>query len=78
MRSTCASGSARWWCNTAETATNRAAVVWGIFFVLAGLAFLLDRLGVWNLRARYLVPLLLIALGVAILVGGRRPSRHSG
>ncbi len=54
--------------------TNRAAIVWGVFFVLAGVAFLLDHLGVWNLRGRYLVPLLLIALGVAILVGGRRPS----
>ncbi len=57
-----------------ESTTNRAAVVWGVFFILAGIAFLLDHLGVWNLRARYLLPLLLIALGVAILVGRRRPS----
>jgi hypothetical protein len=35
--------------------------------------FLLDRLGAVDLRARYLLPLLLIGLGVAVLAGGRRP-----
>jgi hypothetical protein len=51
-------------------AVNRTAVAFGVFFVLAGVAFLLDRLGVWDLRARYLLPAMLIALGAAILVGG--------
>ncbi len=50
---------------------NRTAVVWGIFFIVAGIAFLLDRLDVWTLRARYVLPLLLIVLGAAILLGGR-------
>jgi len=50
---------------------NRTAVAFGVFFVLAGVAFLLDRLGVWDLRARYLLPVLLIALGVAILLSGQ-------
>jgi len=50
---------------------NRAAVVWGLFFIVAGIAFLLDRLDVWTLRARYVLPLLLIVLGAAILLGGR-------
>lgn len=60
-----------------DQGTNRAALVWGIFFVVVGVGFLLDRLDVWNLRVRYLIPLLLIALGVAILLGGRG-ARSSG
>ncbi len=54
---------------------NRTAVAFGAFFVLAGVAFLLDRLGVWDLRSRYLLPVLLITLGVAILLGGRPRER---
>jgi hypothetical protein len=50
---------------------NRSAIVWGLFFIAAGIAFLLDRLDVWTLRARYVVPVLLIVLGAAILLGGR-------
>lgn len=50
---------------------NRAALVFGIFFVIAGVVFLLERLGVWDFEFRYVVPLLLIALGVAVLLGGR-------
>jgi cytochrome c oxidase subunit IV len=50
---------------------NRAAVVWGLFFIVAGIAFLLDRLDVWTLRARYVLPVLLIVLGAAILLRGR-------
>lgn len=61
----------------AEPGMNRAALIWGIFFVVAGIAFLLDRLDVWHPRARYVVPLVLIALGAAILVGGRG-GRSSG
>ena len=55
----------------ADGGISRSALAFGIFFVLGGVAFLLDRLDVWDLRARYLLPSLLIALGVAILVGGR-------
>jgi hypothetical protein len=50
---------------------NRSAIVWGLFFIVAGIAFLLDRLDVWTLRGRYVVPVLLIVLGAAILLGGR-------
>jgi len=50
---------------------NRRALVWGLFFIAAGIAFLLDRLDVWTLRARYVLPMLLIVLGGAILLGGR-------
>ena len=50
---------------------NRRALVWGLFFIAAGIAFLLDRLDVWTIRARYVLPVLLIVLGAAILLGGR-------
>jgi len=50
---------------------NRRALVWGLFFIAAGIAFLLDRLDVWTLRARYVLPMLLIVLGGTILLGGR-------
>ena len=56
--------------------TNRASLVAGVFFIVAGAMFLLDRLGVFELRLRVLAPALLIAIGVAVLLGGRgsRPS----
>lgn len=57
----------------AERETNRSALVFGIFFIVAGVAFLLDRLEVWDLQARYLLPILLIVLGIAVLIGGRSP-----
>jgi hypothetical protein len=46
-------------------------VAFGVFFVAAGVAFLLEGLDVWNLELRMLAPALLIALGVAVLAGGR-------
>lgn len=51
---------------------NRTALVSGVFFVVVGVAFLLDRLGVWRVRGVYVWPLLLIVLGVAVLAGARR------
>jgi hypothetical protein len=57
----------------AEPAPRRSGVVMGVFFLVAGVAFLLDRLDVWNLRVRYLLPVLFIALGIAVLIGGRPP-----
>lgn len=41
----------------------------GVFFVLAGGAFLLEALDVWNLRVRHVWPLVLIGFGVAIVAG---------
>jgi hypothetical protein len=43
-----------------------------MFFIVAGVLFLLERLGVIELRAAVLWPLLLIALGVALLVATAR------
>ena len=58
----------------AEQGSNRAALVLGVFFIVAGVAFLLEWLDVWELKLRHLVPALLIALGVAVLLGGSRRS----
>lgn len=55
----------------AERPTGRTAVAFGVFFVAAGVAFLLEGLDVWDLELRMLAPALLIALGFAVLVGGR-------
>ena len=54
----------------AEREPSRAAIVAGIVFVLAGVAFLLEQLDVWNLEAKTLLPALLIGIGIAIIVGG--------
>lgn len=48
---------------------DRGALGAGVFFVLAGVLFLLDQLDVLTLRASYLWPVLLIGLGVAVLAG---------
>jgi cell wall-active antibiotic response 4TMS protein YvqF len=55
---------------------RRSSLVAGVFFIAAGVVFLLERLGVWDVSLRVLGPVLLITLGVAIVVGGRaeRPS----
>ena len=62
----------------ADRELNRAALVFGLFFCAAGVAFLMERLDVWELRLRHLGPALLIALGVAVLVGGTRHGSSPG
>jgi hypothetical protein len=68
----------------ADAGTSRSALVFGLFFIAAGVMFLLDRLDVWHLEARYLLPTLLIVLGIVVLIGGfsrsgdgRSPGRRS-
>jgi hypothetical protein len=46
------------------------SVVWGLIFILLGLLFLLDQLDVIDLRAAYILPIVLIVIGVAVLIGG--------
>jgi hypothetical protein len=55
----------------AEREVDRVALALGVAFVVVGILFLLDRLDVWDLKASYLLPVVLIAIGVAILVGAR-------
>ncbi|HXF35942.1 MAG TPA: hypothetical protein VNO17_02030 [Actinomycetota bacterium] len=56
----------------AERPVHRTALGLGLFFVAAGVVFLLERLGVLAVGGRLLLPLLLIGLGVALLVTARR------
>jgi hypothetical protein len=48
---------------------SRGALGGGIFFIIAGIAFLLDELDVVSLSAGYLIPALLIIFGAAIIIG---------
>ncbi len=48
-------------------AVDRLSLVVGVLFVVAGVLFLLDALGVWKLRIDYLVPLGLIVLGLGVV-----------
>ena len=43
---------------------NRAAAIAGLVFVGLGIVFLLEALNVFELRARYVWPVVLIAIGV--------------
>jgi hypothetical protein len=49
---------------------NRTALLAGLIFVVIGVVFLLEQLDVYELRAVYVWPVVLIAVGVAVLVGG--------
>jgi hypothetical protein len=57
----------------ADRPVDRVGLSFGIAFVVVGVLLLLDRLGVIALRASVVLPILLIALGVAVLLGGRSP-----
>ena len=55
----------------ADARRSRSGLVTGVFFVVAGIVFLLEALDVWDLSLRVLGPVLLITLGVAVVLGGR-------
>jgi hypothetical protein len=44
-------------------------LVWGLLFVVLGVLFLLDQLNAIDLRASYVFPIVVIAVGAAILAG---------
>ena len=48
----------------------RGSITAGVFFIIAGAVFLLEAAGVWEVPSGYLLPAAVIALGVALLVGG--------
>lgn len=50
----------------------------GVFFVIVGGVFLLDELDVWDVSLRYVLPLLLIGLGLSILLGWAASAAGSG
>ena len=57
---------------------NRIAFFSGAFFVIMGVLFLLEQLDVLSLRAAYVVPIILIVIGIAVLLGARSSSRRNG
>lgn len=54
---------------------SRSGLAWGTLFVLVGVFALLADLGVWEAQPRWVLPLFLVALGVALVVGGLVPTR---
>jgi len=48
----------------------KGSITAGVFFVIVGVVYLLEAAGVWDIPSGYLLPAALIALGVALLVGG--------
>lgn len=56
---------------------NKTSLIAGIVFIIFGVLFLLERLGAIDVSARYIVPILLVALGVALVVGAT-PKRRGG
>jgi|GraSoiStandDraft_4_1057263.scaffolds.fasta_scaffold1311776_2 drug/metabolite transporter (DMT)-like permease len=57
---------------------NRTAIAAGLLFVVLGVVFLLEQLNVFDLRAVYVWPVVLIVLGAAILASGVAASRRGG
>lgn len=52
--------------------TNRTALISGIVFIVLGLIFLGEDLGLLDVAADLIIPVLLLALGVGIILGVRR------
>lgn len=48
---------------------DTGGIVAGVLFVLVGVVFLLDELDVWTIRLTYVLPLVLIGVGLALLLG---------
>ena len=59
-----------------EGSYNRGAVIWGLIFVVLGVLFLLDQLEVINLKAAYILPVVLIVIGVTFLISGAASRRR--
>lgn len=55
---------------------HRGSLIAGIFFMIMGVVFLLDRLDVIDLRPGLVWPLLLIGFGVGVLAGAVGYSRR--
>jgi hypothetical protein len=56
---------------------HTGSVVWGLIFIVLGVLFLLEQLDVFDLRAAYIFPVVLIVIGVTVLVGGTLFRRRS-
>ena len=54
--------------------THRGALVAGALFIVAGVAFLLEAFEVFSLAPGVIWPLIVVGFGLAIALGGGRPS----
>jgi membrane protein DedA with SNARE-associated domain len=55
---------------------HRGSVIWGLIFIVLGVLFLLDQLDVFDLRAAYIFPVVLIVIGVTFLISGAASRRR--
>jgi membrane protein DedA with SNARE-associated domain len=56
---------------------NRGSVIWGLIFIVLGVLFLLDQLDVFDLKAAYIFPVVLIVIGATFLVSGATSRRRT-
>ncbi len=54
---------------------DRLALVAGLVFIIVGFVFLLERLGIVDVSPSFVVPVLLVALGIGLLIGRGREVR---
>jgi Domain of unknown function (DUF5668) len=52
---------------------NRTSLVGGFVFIVLGVLFLLDQLDVLRLRASYVLPVIVIVIGLVVLIGALSP-----
>ena len=58
---------------------NRGSLIAGFVFIVLGVLFLLDQLDVLRLRASYVLPVIVIVVGLVVLMGALSPYwRRSG
>lgn len=48
---------------------DSGGIVAGVLFLVVGVMFLLHELDAWTIRLNYVLPLVLIGLGLALLIG---------
>jgi membrane protein DedA with SNARE-associated domain len=56
---------------------HRGSVIWGLIFIVLGVLFLLDQLDVFDLKAAYIFPVVLIVIGATFLVSGAASRRRT-
>jgi amino acid permease len=52
---------------------NRTSLIAGFVFIVLGVLFLLDQLDVLRLRASYVLPVIVIVIGLVVLMGALSP-----
>jgi membrane protein DedA with SNARE-associated domain len=55
---------------------HRGSIIWGLIFIVLGVLFLLDQLDVFDLKAAYIFPVVLIVIGVTFLISGAASRRR--